>query len=347
MRNSNDPPENLSVRARRGALLPGEQAELDRLLEASPTLRMAHQLGKDFDQIAAVQPGDEQRISRFVERALAARKHRRPRLLNLWRVSPWMAAATVFGICGVAFGLRGAWLAKHATPPVPSVVVWSSDHAGRARKIAALPPAVTEPIDEPSDAKDKSNPNIVELPAPMPCVTASIAAPLTSAPSHEIRDKQANGPEPSPVIISTPERKGSTGTFGQEQLTEANAAALLRQANKARSLGELYRTIVLLQELQSKFGNSPEARVSLVSLGKLLMLKGSPDAALQQFSNYLAAPGPLEEEALVGRAQALQSLGRASEERSTWERLLTRFPSSVYAGPARKRLLALTNGAAQ
>lgn len=327
MSSTNDPPENLGVRARRGALLSGEQAELDRLLEASPTLRMAHQLGKDFDQVAAVKAGDEQRVSRFVERALAARNSRRSRLLNPRRLSPWMAAAAVFGICGVAFGLRGAWLAKRATPPIASAALRSSDHTGRARRSAATPRTDTAPLDE--------------HPAPMPCATASMAAPVTSVRSP------SNVPEPAPVIISAPERKGPTGTFAPEQPTEANAAALLRQANKARSLGELDRAMVLLQQMQNKFGNSPEARVSQVSLGKLLLLKGSPEAALQQFSNYLVAPGPLEEEALVGRAQALESLGRASEERSTWERLLTRFPNSVYAGPARKRLVALTNGAAQ
>lgn len=60
-----------------GALLAGEDAKLDRLLEASPTLRMAHQLGRDFDPIAAVESGDEQRVARFVERAIAARRTRR------------------------------------------------------------------------------------------------------------------------------------------------------------------------------------------------------------------------------------------------------------------------------
>ncbi len=255
-----------------------------------------------------------------------------------------MAAATVFGICGVAFGVRGVWLAKHATPHAASVVQ-SPEHAGRARRSGTTPRVDNAPSDEPSDAKNKPNPHIVQLPAPMPCAAVNAATPLTSARSPEIRDTQSNVPEP--VIISAPERKGPTDTFAPEQPLEANAAALLRQANKARGLGEVDRAVVLLQGLQHQFQNTPEARVSMVSLGKLLMLKGSPDAALQQFSNYLAAPGPLEEEALVGRAQALESLGHASEERGTWERLLTRFPSSVYAGPARKRLAALTNGAAQ
>jgi outer membrane protein assembly factor BamD (BamD/ComL family) len=143
------------------------------------------------------------------------------------------------------------------------------------------------------------------------------------------------------------QRKDSTATFSVDQPAESNAAALLRQANRARSAGEIDRAVTLIKELQTKFGNSPEAHVSLVSLGKLLMLNGSREAALQQFTSYLERSGPLEEEALVGRAQALRGLGRSSEERSTWQRLLTRFPGSVYAAAARERLVALAKGAAE
>ena len=77
-----DFPENLGVRARRAALLPGEQAEFERVLSTSPILRMAYQLGRDFDAIAAVETGDEQRVARFVDRALAARRPKRQRLFG-------------------------------------------------------------------------------------------------------------------------------------------------------------------------------------------------------------------------------------------------------------------------
>jgi hypothetical protein len=96
-----------------------------------------------------------------------------------------------------------------------------------------------------------------------------------------------------------------------------------------------------LNKLQADFPGSPQAHVSLVSLGKLLMQRAMPEAALQRFSTYLVTSGPLEEEALFGRAQALAALGRAADESRTWERLLTRYPQSVYAGAARKRLVAL------
>jgi outer membrane protein assembly factor BamD (BamD/ComL family) len=109
----------------------------------------------------------------------------------------------------------------------------------------------------------------------------------------------------------------------------------------------LARASALLDELERRFPGSPEARVALVSLGKLQMLSGAPAAALERFSSYLQSGGPLEEEALVGRAQALAKLGRSSEERATWQALLVRFPGSVYAAQARERLSALGAGATE
>jgi len=95
--------------------------------------------------------------------------------------------------------------------------------------------------------------------------------------------------------------------------------------------GQIDQAIYLLVNC-SKGSKAPrKARVSRVSLGKLYMNKNLAGAALQQFSDYLVAGGPLEEEALVGRAQALAALGRRSEELSTWQMLITQFPSSVYA----------------
>ena len=70
-------------------------------------------------------------------------------------------------------------------------------------------------------------------------------------------------------------------------------------------------------------------------MGRLLLAQNAPQAALAHFSRYR---GPLAEEALLGRAQALAALGRSDEERSAWRELLDRFPKSVYAARARSRL---------
>jgi TolA-binding protein len=346
MSNPNDHPENLGVRARRGALLSGEEAELNRLLEASPVLRMAHQLGRDFDQIAGVEAGDEQRVARFVERALEARRARHQRRFEPLRVSPWMAAAAVFAVCGVAFGLRGLWLPQPkitaTTPSAPAL----THHTGPVRELAG-PRAAVEPGDETSAVTTQSNQNVAPQSLQVPLGVQ--AQPLN--PANPVRTPGTPTALPTSEPIRTPsddsQRKDSTATFSLDQPTESSAAALLRHANRARSAGQIERAIMLLEELQAKFGNSPEAHVSLVSLGKLLMLSGSLGQALQQFTSYLQRSGPLEEEALVGRAQALQRLGQIDDERNTWQRLLARFPSSVYVAAARERLAALSKSGAE
>jgi outer membrane protein assembly factor BamD (BamD/ComL family) len=144
-----------------------------------------------------------------------------------------------------------------------------------------------------------------------------------------------------------PARPPPSAAFAAAEPVEPTAASLLQGANAARSRGQIEQAASLLRELQQRFPGSPEATLSHVSLGKLLMLRGSSEAALREFSTYLTRGGPLEEEALVGRAQALGAMGRLGEERGTWEALLTRFPNSVYAPRARERLGVLAGNAAR
>ena len=67
----------------------------------------------------------------------------------------------------------------------------------------------------------------------------------------------------------------------------------------------------LYTKLQTKFPGSDEARLSHVSLGKLLLSSGKAADAERQFALYVAAGSrELVEEALVGRAESLQRLGR-------------------------------------
>jgi TolA-binding protein len=95
----------------------------------------------------------------------------------------------------------------------------------------------------------------------------------------------------------------------------------------------------LYAELQRRFPSSAEAKLSHVSMGKLLLSVGKFADAERKFSDYLAAGGgPLSEEAWVGEAQSFRGQGRAADERRAWRELLQRFPSSVYAQRARQQL---------
>jgi hypothetical protein len=70
----------------------------------------------------------------------------------------------------------------------------------------------------------------------------------------------------------------------------------------------------------------------------------SPGIGLQEFQEYLShGGGELEEEALVGKALALQNLGRRDAEMTAWNEVLKKHPSSVYSEQARARMSALAH----
>jgi hypothetical protein len=121
----------------------------------------------------------------------------------------------------------------------------------------------------------------------------------------------------------------------------ATAAELFSQANVAQRDGAPAEAVRLYTELERSFPGAAEELVARVLLGRLLLDRlDDPRSALAQFDSYLATPDhdALGEEALIGRALALERLGRHSEERSAWESLLGAYPRSSYAEPARTRL---------
>jgi outer membrane protein assembly factor BamD (BamD/ComL family) len=121
-----------------------------------------------------------------------------------------------------------------------------------------------------------------------------------------------------------------------------SAAELFAQANQARRGGDAGRASTLYRALEGQYPGSAEAELSRVTLATLLLDSGDPSHALLEFERYLAGPSrTLEAEALVGRARALQRLGRTSEERLAWQEVNQRFPRSVYARQAAERLTAL------
>jgi TolA-binding protein len=337
-------PENLGTRARRGALCPDEQLDFERLLQSSATLRAAYQLGLDFDRIDTVQAGDEARVNRWVSGALRSRKRRRLRFATPNRRTTWLLAAAVFGFCGVAFGIRGTWLpilasrvlatAKPPEPKLSATTPGTGSHRRRASETTRL-------------ASDAATKETLETDAGVIDANRPVTVPASVAQPSNMPERFANV-EPASVLPAPRSsvdaiRTSSSATFAEEGHAESGAALLLRQANAARRAGELKHAVALFRELQQKHGGSSEAVVSHVSLGKLLMNQGAAEAALQEFSAYLFVGGPLEEEALSGRAQALSALGRSREERSTWEALIARFPGSVYGARARERVRVLSD----
>jgi tetratricopeptide (TPR) repeat protein len=278
--------EDLSARARRGSLSDAERRALEHALAGSATLRVAHQVGCDFDRVGAVQPGDYELIARVVESGVRA-----PRRSFVRRSAVRLGLALAATLA--ATSAAAAW--------------WSSRQAPRTDAVAA-PASVGSAA--PARSGGRSSAPVAS--APLPAASALSADP---SPSTEDKRKLSERHEPP------------------------NAKSLFRDANAARRAGDFARASALYAELDRTFPRSDEARLAHVSAGKLLLSMGKALDAERHFRLYLKGGGELAEEALVGRAQALRTLGRVSDERQVWQELLTRFPSSVYATRARQRLV--------
>jgi TolA-binding protein len=178
-------------------------------------------------------------------------------------------------------------------------------------------------------------------------LAARAATPTLASPR-----RVAGSPVPSPV--DPPAASPAASAAGEPRppepsvapshsaRPEKSAASLFRDASAARRAGDVAGASALYSELQSHFPGTSEARVSQVSLGKLLLGAGRAREAEAAFAAYLrGGVGDLTEEALVGRASALGVLGRPGDERRAWMDLLKRYGTSVYRGRAEARLEAL------
>ena len=113
---------------------------------------------------------------------------------------------------------------------------------------------------------------------------------------------------------------------------EDAAAAVFVRAVQERAQGRTRAAIATFRGLQQQFPQTPEALVSQVSLGDLLLDGGDAAAALVAFDAYLVAlpSGPLATEALLGKARALSALGRGTEADTIRREIARRFPDSPY-----------------
>jgi len=118
---------------------------------------------------------------------------------------------------------------------------------------------------------------------------------------------------------------------------QPTAAALFDRANAARRGGS--GAEVLYRELQARFPESAEARLSQAILGRMKLDSGDANAAVAHFETYLSTGDrALREQAMAGCALAWAHLGRVDRERQSWRALLAAYPDSSYAPLARQRL---------
>jgi len=166
-------------------------------------------------------------------------------------------------------------------------------------------------------------------PAPAPIRPIETAPPVEAAPSE--------APPPAEV----PRAKTAPSSHGAAHPT-VTAGELFERGEKLRREGRADAAITTYQRLQATFPETAEARLSYAFGGQLLLKRGRPADALAQFDRHLRLDGEVGEEALAGRATALEQLHRKPEAIAAWKALLARYPRSIYAERARARLDDLT-----
>jgi tetratricopeptide (TPR) repeat protein len=142
-------------------------------------------------------------------------------------------------------------------------------------------------------------------------------------------------------LVADPALPSSDSVLQRSTHAQPSAAALFAQALALRAEGKVGAAIATHLRLQHLYPTARETRLSFALAGRLLLERGSPEQALAQFNQYLAQPGDVTEEALVGRATALGHLGRSVAEAEAWREVIERHPGSIYANHAKRRLAAL------
>jgi anti-sigma factor RsiW len=170
---------------------------------------------------------------------------------------------------------------------------------------------------------------------------SAVERPAARAPIRPVEAAPTELPPPEPARLEATSKPAPPGHASP--LPAITAGALFERGEQLRREGHADAAIATYRRLQTKFPDTPEARLSSAFAGQLLLAQRRPDEALAQFDRHLKAGGEVAEEALAGRATALEALHRTGDAIAAWKSLLARYPGSVYAGRARARLGELTS----
>jgi tetratricopeptide (TPR) repeat protein len=233
-------------------------------------------------------------------------------------------AAVVAAVCLVGAVATASPLGQQAV----AVVTQAIRNAFRTPAEPTVNMPVAPPERAPGSTQVREQP---PMPEPKPEQTQPVkkASVVVLAKNPTVAEDENPAPVPEAVQEAVPVTIPATAS---ELLTEAIAARRENRSNDARAA---YSTLI------NQYPASPEAVLSFVALGRLELDAAQAQAALELFDRYLASPGPLEEEALAGKARALMLLSRSADESAAWQRLLERFPSSIHEQRARQRLTEL------
>lgn len=121
-----------------------------------------------------------------------------------------------------------------------------------------------------------------------------------------------------------------------------SAATLFEAASEARRRGDYAQALTLHRRLQTQFASSREAHASQATVGRLLLDRGDATGALASFDAYQKhGSGFFDEPVMVGRATALERLGRSDDAREAWRALVASFPDTPWRSHAEARLATM------
>jgi TolA-binding protein len=277
---------------------------------------------------------------------------RRPRARPRWVLGIIAAALLLFaGAAAAAVAsetVNRRWLPWLARPSSAALV------ANRAAPLAAKRSANPSPLAASATLAPSAGPALTAAPSPAPVPSgatpdeasrgrrASARAAVESAHRVPLGTQSPASPSAHASEASAVSPGASEGAAQADTTPRSDAAALFAEANRARRDGNAERAVSLYRALQARYPSASETQLSRAVLAQVLLERGNPEGALAGFDSYLAAGSPvLSAEALVGRARALEQLGKTEQASAAWREVQQRFPGSVHARLAATRLAAL------
>jgi TolA-binding protein len=295
-------PEDLLECDAVGELTPAERERLQMHLRHCAACRLERRVRDDFQRVADDLNPDVRALVASALGTKRARSHRLRVRARVARLRFGLVAAALFALTGLAAAAAGWPLLRSALrrpdDAVPRAVSTTVGARFEAHGAAGAP---TEPV--------------LDTPEPL-AIALSSAPPGAPSPGDPARASVSRA-SPPPL---------------------EDASSLFTAANATRRRGEHERAAALYRRLILRYPASVEAHESLAVLGRMLLDDGDAAGALEAFEAYLSRGGALAAEALLGKALALQRLGRPDEERSAWSALVDTYPDSVHADRARARL---------
>lgn len=256
-----------------------------------------------------------------------ARKRRPRRTAFVLLVAAAVLAASAAGATGMTSRvwsrLRGGTLeTTHASATSSPTATTGGAPTALHGAPAAL--TTTAPVDTAIPEE-----SALPAPAPLPLVVEPAVFPAPARAPLAV----VNTPPPAVAIVP------ASAIVPAPAAVPTTAAGLFESANAARRSGDAATALARYDALDAQFPASREARVAKATTGRLLLDRGDSSAALARFDAYLASGSPeLREEAMAGRATALERLGRADDEARAWSALLATYPGTPYGAHARARI---------